>query len=143
MKENGKALHRHDISDNLWEKIKDLLPEAAGKQGRMAHDNRRFINAVSWIFRTGVPWRDLPPEYGDWKNKHRRFCRWRDRDVWKTITSEVIGEVDTQWLMIDATYSKVHADGCTAVGGNQAIGRTKGGSMFQRGRRRIARMHRP
>jgi transposase len=33
MKENGKALHRHDISDNQWEKIKDLLPGAAGKQG--------------------------------------------------------------------------------------------------------------
>ncbi|MDR2150542.1 MAG: hypothetical protein LBO67_06965 [Spirochaetaceae bacterium] len=31
--------------------------------------------------------------------------------------------------MIDATYSKVHADGCGAVGGNQAIGRTKGGSI--------------
>ncbi|MDR2192916.1 MAG: IS5 family transposase, partial [Treponema sp.] len=112
MKENGEALYRHDINDNLWEKIKDLLPGAAGKQGRMAHDNRRFINAVSWIFRTGVPWRDAPPEYGDWKHTHRRFSRWRDRDVWKTITAEVIGEVDTQWLMIDATYSKVHADGC-------------------------------
>ena len=27
--------------------------------------------------RTGAPWRDLPPDYGDWKNTHRRFCRWR------------------------------------------------------------------
>jgi transposase len=129
MKENGKALHRHDISDNLWKKIKDLLPEAAGKQGRMAHDNRRFINTVSWIFRTSVPDRDLPPEYGGWKHTYRRFSRLRDRNVWKTIATEVIGEVDTPWLMIDATYSKVHADGCGAVGGNQAIGRTKGGSI--------------
>jgi hypothetical protein len=54
MKENGKALHRHDISDRLWEKIEGLLPRGAGKQGRMAHDNRRFINAVSWIIRTGA-----------------------------------------------------------------------------------------
>ncbi|MDR2192946.1 MAG: transposase, partial [Treponema sp.] len=95
MKENGEALHRHDISDNLWEKITDLLPGGAGKQGRMAHDNRRFINAVSWIFRTGVPDRDVPPEYGDWKHTHRRFCRRRDRGVWKTIAAEVIGEEDT------------------------------------------------
>ncbi|MDR2193978.1 MAG: hypothetical protein LBP19_05875 [Treponema sp.] len=65
-------------------------------------------------------------EYGDWKNTHRRFCRWRDRDVWKTIAAEVIGEVDTGWLMIDATYSQVHADGCGAVGGNQEIGEQKG-----------------
>jgi hypothetical protein len=57
------------------------------------------------------------------------FAIWRDRDVWKSIATEVIGEVYTEWLMIDATYSKVHADGCGAVGGNQAIGRTKGGSI--------------
>jgi hypothetical protein len=63
---------------------------------------------------------------GDWKNTHRRFSRWRDRDVWKTIASEVIGEVYTMWLMMDATYSKVHTDGCGTFGGNQAIGRTKG-----------------
>ncbi|MDR2149951.1 MAG: hypothetical protein LBO67_03880 [Spirochaetaceae bacterium] len=41
MKESGKALHRHDISDTLWEKIEALLPEKAGKQGLMAQDNRR------------------------------------------------------------------------------------------------------
>ncbi|MDR2150888.1 MAG: transposase, partial [Spirochaetaceae bacterium] len=68
---NALIPYRHDISDRLWEKIKDLLPGAAGKQGRMAHDNQLFINAVSWIIRTGVPWRDLPPEYGNWKNTHR------------------------------------------------------------------------
>jgi transposase len=43
MKENGKALHRHDISDRLWEKIK-VLQEGTGKRGLMAQDNRRFIN---------------------------------------------------------------------------------------------------
>jgi transposase len=94
MKENGKVLHRHDINDTLWEKIKDLLPEAAGKQGRMAHDNRRFINAVSWIIRPGVPWRDLPPEYGDWKNTYRRFCRWRDRAYTRGLNTKVHLAID-------------------------------------------------
>ncbi|MDR2194900.1 MAG: transposase, partial [Treponema sp.] len=84
--------------------MEGLLPGGAGKRGRRAQDNRRFINAVSWIFRTGAPCSDVPPEYGDWKNTHRRFCHWRDRDVWKSIAAEVIGEVDTGWLMIDVTY---------------------------------------
>ncbi|MDR2151014.1 MAG: transposase [Spirochaetaceae bacterium] len=108
--------------DTLWEKIKDLLSEKAGQWGRMAHDNRRFINAVSWIIRTGAPDRDLPPEYGDWRNTHRRFSRWRDRDVWKTIADAVLGGIYTTWFMIEASYNKVHADGCGAVGGNQAMG---------------------
>ena len=47
--------------------------------GGVARDNRLFINAVFWILRTGAPWRDLPPDYGDWKNPHRRFCHWRDK----------------------------------------------------------------
>ena len=48
-------------------------PAARARRARPAQDNRRFINAVCWILRTGAPWRDLPPDYGDWKNTHRRF----------------------------------------------------------------------
>ena len=56
---------RHDISDKLWILLETHLPGGEGKVGRRATDNRRFINAVLWILRTGAPWRDLPPDYGD------------------------------------------------------------------------------
>ena len=59
--------HRHDISDRAWELLKNNLPGQKGKRGGQARDNRQFINAVIWILRTGAPWRDLPPDYGDWK----------------------------------------------------------------------------
>ena len=98
-----------------------------GKRGRPAEDNRRFLNAVFWILRTGAPWRDLPPDYGDWKNTHRRFCRWRDRGVWADLLDEVTEEPDLEWLMLDSTHIKLHPHGTGAVGGNQAMGRTKGG----------------
>ena len=69
-------------SKYIWSLLERLLLGRSGSRGRLAHDNRRFINAVFWILRTGAPWRDLPPSYGDWKNTHRRFCRWRDKGVW-------------------------------------------------------------
>ena len=72
---------RHDISDELWNKLAPVLPGIAGQWGGVAKDNRLFINAVLWILRTGAPWRDLPTEYGSWKNTHRRFCSWRDKNV--------------------------------------------------------------
>ena len=75
------AHHRHDISDELWDILKPHLPGRKGVRGVTARDNRLFINAVFWILRTGSPWRDLPPDLGDWKNTHRRFCRWRDKGV--------------------------------------------------------------
>ncbi len=123
------AHRRHDIKDELWNKIEEHLPGREGCWGGIARDNRTFINAVMWIFRTGAPWRDLPPDYGNWKNVHRRFCRWRDSGVWEGLLNIFIKEPDFEWLMIDSTFIKVHKAGLGAEGGNQEISRTKGGSI--------------
>jgi len=53
-------MRRHEISDDHWNRIKDLLPGREGDPGVTAKDNRLFINAVLWIAKTGAPWRDLP-----------------------------------------------------------------------------------
>ncbi|WP_155399170.1 IS5 family transposase [Xenorhabdus bovienii] len=121
------AHRRHDISDHIWRLLEPHLPGRKGAWGRVAYDNRLFINAVFWILRTGAPWRDLPPDYGDWKNTHRRFCRWRDKGVWEGLLEELIFEPDFEWLMIDASHIKVHPHAAGAAGGNQDRGRTKGG----------------
>ena len=119
---------RHDISDRVWELLEPHLPGRQGSSGRNARDNRQFINAVIWILRTGAPWRDLPPEYGDWKNTNRRFCRWRDKGIWEKLFKLFVQDPDFEWLIIDASYIKVHPHAAGAVGGNQDMGRTKGGS---------------
>ena len=122
------AHRRHDISDRVWALLEPHLPGTKGGWGRIAKDNRLFINAVFWILRTGSPWRDLPPDYGDWKNTHRRFCRWRDSGVWESLLENLISDPDYEWLMIDATHIKVHPNASGAKGGNQDMNRTKGGS---------------
>ena len=121
------AHRRHDITDQVWERLQPHLPGGPGNRGRPARDNRLFLDAVFWNLRTGGPWRDLPPDYGDWKNTHRRFCRWRDRGVWADLLDEVIDDPDFEWLMIDSTHIKLHPHGTGAVGGNQAMSHTKGG----------------
>jgi transposase len=64
MKDSKPAYHRHDISDETWTLLEPHLPRRKGVWGGIAKDNRRFIDAVFWILRTGAPWRDLPLEYG-------------------------------------------------------------------------------
>lgn len=120
---------RHDISEHVWNLLEPHLPGRAGIWGGRAKDNRQFINAVFWILRTGAPWRDLPPDYGDWKNTHRRFCRWRDKGIWESLLEQLVVEPDFEWLMIDASHIKVHPSAAGAKGGNQDMGRTKGGSI--------------
>jgi transposase len=122
------AHRRHDILDRTWELLKPHLPGREGMWGSVAKDNRLFLNAVFWILRTGAPWRDLPPDLGDWKNTHRRFCRWRDKGIWEKLLAQLIQDPDMEWLIIDATHCKVHPHAAGAVGGNEAMERTKGGS---------------
>ena len=121
--------HRHDIKDEMWEKIEPHLPGRKGSVGSPAKDNRQFINGVLWVLRTGAPWRDLHPDYGNWNNVHRRFCRWRDSGVWEKLLNIFIEEPDMEWLIIDASHVKVHPHATGAVGGNEDMDRTKGGSI--------------
>ena len=65
--------HRHAISDDDWARIKDLPPGQPGQHGKVAKDNRLFVDAVLWIARTGAPWRDLPERLGNWNSAWRRF----------------------------------------------------------------------
>ena len=46
---------RHDISDAVWSLLEPHLPGQRGQWGGTAQDNRRFINGVFWILRTGAP----------------------------------------------------------------------------------------
>ena len=121
------AHKRHDINDDTWKLLSPHLTGQKGMHGGIAKDNRLFLNAVFWILRTGAPWRDLPPDYGDWKNTHRRFCRWRDKGIWENLLSQIIDEPDFEWIMIDASHIKVHPHAAGAAGGNQDMSRTKGG----------------
>ena len=50
------------------------MPGGEGKRGRPAQDNRRFIDAVCWILRTGAPWRDLPPGLADYVRLDQKFA---------------------------------------------------------------------
>jgi len=119
---------RHDISDKVWERIQGHLPGSQGHVGRPCEDNRLFINAVLWVLRTGAPWRDLPPDYGKWSSVHKRFTRWRDTNTWERLLHIVMDDPDYEWLMIDATHCKVHPHAAGALGGNQDMSRSKGGS---------------
>ena len=122
------SYHRHDISDEAWALIEPHTIGNKGTWGGNAKDTRLFINAVFWILRTGAPWRDLPPDYGNWNTVQRRFCRWRDKGIWEQMLEAIVDNPDFEWLMIDASHVKVHPHAAGAKGGNQDMARTKGGS---------------
>ena len=84
---------------------------------RSGEDNRRFVEAVLWIARTGSPWRDLPPLFGPWNTVFKRYRDWVKGDVFKRLFDAVSDEPDMEYAMIDATIVKVHRHGQGAKGG--------------------------
>jgi len=76
----------------------------------------------------GAPWRDLPPDYGNWSNTHRRFINWCDKDIREKLLEVLIDDPDYEWLMIDASHCKVHPYAAGTKSGNQGMSRIKGGS---------------
>ena len=99
---------RFGLRDDQWERIKHLLPGREDTVGVTAADNRLFVEAVLYRYRTGMPWRDLPERFGDWKNVHRRFSRWAKNGVWERIFQHLAADADNEYAMIDSTIVRAH-----------------------------------
>ena len=107
--------------------IEPVFPDSNGKPGRPAGDNRRFFNAVLWIMRSGAPCRDLPSDYGHWNSVFVRFRRLAKAGFWTGLAKLFTDCPDFEWIMINASHTKVHQHGMGAPGGTEDAGRTKGG----------------
>ena len=108
---------RFVISDAVWEKIAPLLPGKVTDRGVTARDNRLFLEAVLWRVRTGLPWRDLPDEFGHWNSVFQRFRRWVRAGVFERIFECLSGEPDFEYALIDGTIVTAHQKASGAKGG--------------------------
>ena len=108
---------RYELSDDQWRKIADLVPGKVGDPGRSGEDNRRFVNGVLWVLRSGAHWHDLPERYGKWKSVHTRFSRWAKAGVWERVFKVLTADRKNEYLMIDTTLVRAHQQAATGKGG--------------------------
>jgi transposase len=101
-------MRRFGLRDDQWERIKDLLPGREGSVGVTAADNRLFVEAVLYRYRTGMPWRDLPERFGNGIQIHMRFSRWAKSGVWERVFRHLAADADNEYAMIDSTIVRAH-----------------------------------
>ena len=122
----AKTTRRYEIKDDEWERIKDMLPpENTGKAGRPSSDNRRALNGMLWIDRTGAPWEDLPSRYGAKSTVFDRFTKWTKQGLFEKIFEILSSDADMQDCGIDSTSSKVHQHAAGVKKGTQKKLKTK------------------
>ena len=121
-------MHRFVLTDAQWAKMEPLCLGKPTDPGRTGGDNRLFLEAVLWIARTGSPWRDLPPTFGNWNTVFKRYRDWVQAGVFRRIFDAASDDPDMEFAMVDATIVKVHrhaqgAKGDSKPGHRQVEGR--------------------
>ncbi len=110
---------RYALRDDQWERIKHLLPGRAGSVVHPVKDNRLFVEAVLYRYRSGIPWRDLPKRFGDFRVVHLRHTRWAKSGVWQRVFEVLAEDADNEYSMIDSTIVRAHQHSAGAKGGTQ------------------------
>ena len=108
---------RFVVSDAAWEKIASVLPGKASDSGVTAKDNRLFLEAVLFRVRAGLPWRDLPSDFGNWNSIFQRFRRWVKGGEFERLFERLSGEPDFEYALIDGTIVTAHQKARGAKGG--------------------------
>jgi len=94
---------RWPLTEEEWALIEPHLLGKEGQWGGVAKDNRLFVEAVIYLLRERIPWRKLPPEYGNWRGTYTRFRNWRSRGLWEKILKNLIDNERYQWLLVNGT----------------------------------------
>ena len=123
---------RHDLPDADWVRIEHLLPGRPGQHGGVAADNRRFVDAIRYLAKTGIAWADLPTRFGNPNSLWQRYNRWCRQGVWARVAA-ALRDDDTEWVSVDSSCVRatVAAAGARkkADGSGVSIGRGVGARL--------------
>ena len=93
---------RYALSEAEWKIIQPILPTKSRGVPRV--DDRRVLNGIFWVLRSGAPWRDLPDQYGPYTTCYNRFVRWRRAGVWDRIFEAVADLEQADLKMIGSLW---------------------------------------
>jgi transposase len=89
------------VSDELWLRIKPILPRPKVKNrhrqhaGRKPSAPRKVLAGIVFVLRTGVPWEHLPAT-SQWPSGHtclRWLRKWQRAGIWKRLLAGLLDEL--------------------------------------------------
>ncbi len=104
---------RGDLTSDEWARLAPHLPKSVRRGGRWC-DHRTVVNGILFRIRTGVPWRDLPERFGNWKTVYERHRRWSADGTWDRVLQAVQtdadahGRIDWSMVSVDSTSCRAH-----------------------------------
>jgi transposase len=107
------------LSDEMWARIEALLPPLKAPMGRPMRDHRLLVEAAVYRYRAGIPWRDLPEQFGPWQTAWQRHNRFAKDGTWDRVLTVLLAEADAEgeidWrVSVDSTVVRAHQHSATA-----------------------------
>lgn len=104
------------LTDAQWARIEPLMPSSDGRRGRPFRDHRVVVEGIIYRFRVGVPWRDLPAEFGPWQTVWKRHRKFSGDGTWDKLLAKLLAEADAagdiDWTVsVDSTINRAHQHG--------------------------------
>ncbi len=86
---HGCAVYSSSVTDAEWAILEPLLPapgSTAGRGGRPEkHCRRVIVDAIPYLVRGGIAWRQLPVEFPPAGTVYAVFARWARSGAWQRI----------------------------------------------------------
>lgn len=112
-----------DVPETFWVKVQPLLPPPRPKRrGRRPLDQRRVLNGILYVLRTGCQWKMLPREYGSGSSCHRHFQAWVRAGVFRQLWRVCLAEYDElrgiawRWQSLDSVTIQAPVKGAAKGG---------------------------
>src|SRR6476646_11619585 len=112
------------VPDELWSDfIEPILREhdPEPRTGRPRIDQRKALDGIIYVMRTGCQWNHLPKEFGDDSSVHRTFQRWVTLNILHVIWAKLVeacdelGGVDFDWQSSDTSMGKARFGGINSA----------------------------
>jgi putative transposase len=83
--------YRTDLTNDQWDLISKFIPPAKRGGRPRTTDERRAIDAILYLVRTGCQWRELPNEFPPWQTVYRYFATWQRKGMLRKMQRELLG----------------------------------------------------
>ena len=83
-----------NLTDEQWRHLGPLIPPPRKGRGRPRADDRKTLNGILYVLRTGCRWEDVPREYGSPSTCWRRLRTWEQDGTWEHIWRSLLALLD-------------------------------------------------
>ena len=128
------------LTEAQWKKIAPLLPRPRKhrKGGRPWIENRRVLEGILWILRSGARWQDMPEKYPHPSTCWRRLRDWDEQGVWLNIWRAFLSELNERQQLkwsesfLDGSFAPAKKGARKSEKPSGARGRSDGGGRRPR-----------